>query len=107
MKFPGSIKDINVLEMNNNILVNVLPVEDKDAYICRKQRPALREINLMLICEKDRWHYTAIKSLSRLLTSRNTKHSIFVITAYRALLQGFTLELSRDEHFLTASIMKQ
>ena len=34
MKFPVSIKDINVFEMNNDI--SVLSVEDKDIYICRK-----------------------------------------------------------------------
>ena len=82
LKFPVSIKDINVFEMNNDTSVNVLSVEDKDVYICRKGRPASRdqrEINLMLISEgrtsgNDKWHYPVIKSLSRLLTSRNTKH---------------------------------
>ena len=52
LKFPVSIKDINVFEMNNDISVNVLSVEDKDVYICRKgRRSAPREINLMLISE--------------------------------------------------------
>ena len=36
LKFPVSIKDINISEMNNDISVNVLPVEGKDIYICRK-----------------------------------------------------------------------
>ena len=36
LKFPVSFKDINVFEMNNDISVNVLSVEDKDIYICRK-----------------------------------------------------------------------
>ena len=36
LKFPVSIKDINAFEMNNDISVNVLSVEDKDVYICRK-----------------------------------------------------------------------
>ena len=98
LKFPVSIKDINVFEMNNDISVNVLSVEDKDIYICRKGRPTLREINLMLISEDDRWHYTAIKSLSRLLTSRITKHKCKQYF-YTNCLQGFTLELSRDEHY--------
>ena len=40
LNFPASIKDINVFEMNNDISVNVLSVEDKDVYICRKGRPA-------------------------------------------------------------------
>ena len=40
LKFPVSIKDINVFEMNNDILVNVLSVEDKDIYICREGHKA-------------------------------------------------------------------
>ena len=36
LKFPVSIKDINIFEMNNDISINVLSVEDKDVYICRK-----------------------------------------------------------------------
>ena len=36
LKSPVSIKDINIFEMNNDISVNVLSVEDKDVYICRK-----------------------------------------------------------------------
>ena len=40
LKFPVSIKDIAIFEMNNDISVNVLSVEDKDVYICRKGRPA-------------------------------------------------------------------
>ena len=87
--------------MNNDISVNVLSVEDKDVYICRKGRRApqgSQEVNLMLISENDRWQYTAIKSLSRLLTSRNTKHKCKQCFCNNCLL-GFTLELSRDEHY--------
>ena len=52
----------------------------------------------MLISEDDRWHYTEIKSLSRLLASKNSKHhgkQHFCMNC----LQGFTLELIRDEHY--------
>ena len=53
--------------------------------------------NLLLISEDDRWHYTMIKSLSRLLSSSNSKHhgKQYFCTNF---LQSFTLELSRDEH---------
>ena len=79
LKFPVSIKDIGVFEVNNNVSVNVLAVEDRDIYICRKGQAESNygidcEINLLLISEGDRWHYTAIKSLSRLLTIGYTKH---------------------------------
>ena len=52
----------------------------------------------MLISEGDRWHYTAIKSLSRLLASKNSKHhgkQYFCTNC----LQGFTQESSRDKHY--------
>ena len=95
LKFPVSIKDINAFEMNNDISVNVLSVEGKDIYICRKGRPASREVNLMLISEKDKWHNTVIKSLSRLLSSSHKRKQYFCNNC----LQGFTQELSRDQHY--------
>ena len=99
LKFPVSIKDIGKFENKDNISVNLLVVEDRDIYICQKSNYRRdREINLMLISEDDRWHYTAIKSLSRPLASKNSKHhgkQYFCTNC----LQGFTLELSRDEHY--------
>ena len=56
------------------------------------------EINLLLVSEDDRWHYTAIKHLSRLLTCRNTKHKRKQYFCTNCL-QGFTQESSRDKHF--------
>ena len=82
-------------------------MKDKDIYICRKghkapqaeeRRSASLEINLILISENDKWHYAAIKSLSRLLTCRNTKNKCKQHFCMNCL-QGFTLELSRDEHY--------
>ena len=64
-------------------------------------RPAVcrdREINLLMISEGGIRHYNTIKSLSRLLTSRNPKHHGKQHFC-RNCLQGFTLELSRDEHY--------
>ena len=57
-----------------------------------------REINLLMIIKNGINHYTAIKSLSRLLSSKNsnTKHKQHFC---KNCLQGFTLESSRDEHY--------
>ena len=88
LEFPVSIKDIGKFESRNNISVNVLAIEGRDIYIHRKGRrmgpagpgslrnPMGREINLLMVSEDGIWHYTAIKSLSRLLSSKNsnTKH---------------------------------
>ena len=97
LKFPIAIKDINIFEMNNDISINILSVENKDIYICRKGIKRDCEINLLLISEDGKLHYTVVKSLSRLLSSSNSKHKhkqYFCNTC----LQGFTQESSRDEH---------
>ena len=50
-----------------------------------------------LITDEENKHYTAVKSLSRLFRSRNSKHKCkqhFCLNC----LQGFTLEESRDKH---------
>ena len=99
LKFPASIKDISVFETNNNILVNMLATEVKDIYICRKTNYRCdREVNLMLIFEGDRWHYTEIKSLSRLLASKNSKHAHKRYFCTNCV-QGFTQELNKDQHY--------
>ena len=72
LEFPISIKDIGKFEARNNISVNVLAAEGRDIYIQRKGRRVGREINLLMVSEDDIRHYTAIKSLSRLLSSKNS-----------------------------------
>ena len=59
--------------------------------------PMGREIYLLMVSKEGMWHYTAIKSLSRLLSSKNsnTKHKQhFCMNC----LQGFMQESSRDQH---------
>ena len=97
IRFPVSVKDIKKFEFRNQISINVLAIEDKQIYICRKGGNYKHIINLMLITENNRKHYVAIKSLSRLLSSQNTKHKgnkNFCMNC----LQGFNEESSRDEH---------
>ena len=99
LKFLVSIKDIGVFETKNDILVNVLVIEDRETYIHRK--PNYRseyEIDLLLITEGGIWHYTMIKSLSRLLASKNSRHRCKQHFC-RNCLQGFQLEKSRDENY--------
>ena len=89
LEFPVSIKDIEKFETNNNISVNVLAVEDRDIYIHRKGRRVGREIYLLMVSEDGIWHYTAIKSLNRLLSSKNSntkRKQHFCMNC----LQGFT-----------------
>ena len=56
-----------------------------------------REINLLMVSEDGIRHYTAIKSLSRLLFSKNSntkRKQHFCMNC----LQGFTQESSKDQH---------
>ena len=97
LEFPVLTKDIGLFKINNDVLINVLAVEGREIYIHRKSRRVGREINLLFIHEDGINHYTAIKSLSRLLSSKNsnTKRKQHFCTN---CLQGFTRELSRDQH---------
>ena len=97
LEFPVSIKDIGKFETRNNISVNLLAVEGRDVYIHRKGQRVGREINLLMVSEDGIRHYTAIKSLSRLLSSKNSntkRKQHFCMNC----LQGFTQEFSRDQH---------
>ena len=51
LKFPVSNENIKDFEMNNDISINVLLVENRDIYICRKGIRRGTEINLLLISE--------------------------------------------------------
>ena len=97
LEFPVSIKDIGKFETRNNISVNVLAVEGRDIYIHRKGRRVGREINLLMVSEDGIWHYTAIKSLCRLLSSKNSNTKCKQHFCMNCL-QGFTQESSRDQH---------
>ena len=77
--FPVSIRDIKGFEFWNQISINILAIEGRQIYICRNGGNYECMINLMLITESNRKHYVAIKSLSGLLSSQNTKHKGSVI----------------------------
>ena len=97
LEFPVSLKQIGKFEAKNDISVNVLGLEGKDIYILRNSGRSHREINLLIISEDGINHYTAIKSLSRLLRSSNNKHKCKQYFCTNCL-QGFSLEASQDEH---------
>ena len=98
LKFPVSIKDIKSFETKNKISINLLAIEDKEIYICKKGENHNRSINLMILDN----HYVAIKSLSRLLSSKNSKHKgkEHFCTNW---LQGFHSEISKCKHMIYCS----
>ena len=95
--FSVSFRDIKKFESRNQISVNILVKENKQIYICRKGGDYNRIANLMLITENNIKHYVTIKSISRLLHSKNTKYKKKQHFCTNCL-QGFTEEFSRDEH---------
>ena len=95
--FSVLFRTIKRFESQNKISTNVLAVEDRQIYICRKGGDYDCTANLMLITESNRKHYVAIKSLSRLLSKQNSKHKEAQHFGMNCL-QGFREERSRNEH---------
>ena len=95
--FLVSFRGINRFESRKQILINVLAVENKRIYNCRKGGDYEHVANLMLITENNHKHYVAIKSLSRLLSFQNTKRKAKEHFCMNCL-QGFKEESSRDKH---------
>ena len=68
----------------------------------KRYTPGHKLVNLLLICDGDKWHYTAAKSLSRLLRSSNSKHKAKQHFCMNCL-QGFSDENARDDHYVYCS----
>ena len=98
INFPVSTSDINRFEHRNEISVNILALDGKSPYICRKGGDYDRIVNLMIIEDEDKRHYVAIKSLGRLLSKMNSKHNPSQHFCTNCL-QGFSDPGSRDEHY--------
>ena len=98
MSFPVSTKDINKFKTRNRIGINVLALNGKTPYICRKGSDYERTVNLMIIEDGEKKHYVAIKSLERLLSMNNSKHKESQHFCNNCL-QGFFNISSRDNHY--------
>ena len=99
MEFPVPINKIGVFKRKNDVSVMVLAVNRPELYIARKSEcKCSKNVELLLIANGKCRHYTVIKSLSRLLGSRNSKHAhkqCFCLNC----LQGFHSEIIRDKHY--------
>ena len=108
VEFPFAIRSIDKFERKNETSVNLLAIDNRRAFIRRKStRNYERVINLMLITGENSFpseegkhnsrHYVAVKSLSRLLVKKNTKHESAQHHCMNCL-HGFPSELGRDNH---------
>ena len=98
ISYPVSTKDISKFETRNRIGVNVLALNGKIPYICRKGGDYERSVNLMILEDGEKKHYVAIKSLERLLSKMNSKHNPTQHFCNNCL-QGFSDITSRDNHY--------
>ena len=89
LEFPVSIKKIDKFEKNNpGIAVNVLfsnkKNQKKNIYTVRRSKHNVKckkQVNLLMVVDGEERHYTAIKSISRLLSKLNGKPSARTIIA--------------------------
>ena len=106
LEFPMALNKISKFEKRNpEIAVNVLFVSKKNIFIARRSEfngKRGKQANLLMIVDGENRHYTAVKSLSRLLKSLNAKHH----GAYHFCvncLNGFRTESARDKHYVYCS----
>ena len=101
LEFPVSIKKIDKFEKNNpGIVVNVLFSNKRSIYPARRSERNVKckkQVNLLMIVDGEKRHYTAIKNISRLLSKLNRKTK----RAYHfcmSCLSSFQTESARDKH---------
>ena len=81
INFPAATKDSNKFEVNNkNVALNILyvPFNTKKIEIAYKSKYNLirdNQILLLMISNGKNWHYSAVKSLSRLLRGISSNHN--------------------------------
>ena len=105
LEFPVSIKKKRREKNNPGIAVNVLFSNKKspknDIYAVRRSERNVKckkQVNLLMIKDGEKKHYTAIKNISRLLKSLNATHKgayHFCINC----LNGFRTASTRDKHY--------
>ena len=96
--YPVSTKNISKFKTRNEIGVNLLAINGRTIYICRKGGDYERKVNLMVLEEDQKKHYVAVKSISRLLSSMNNKHEKAQHFCMNCL-NGFKPQESRDNHY--------
>ena len=98
MRYPVSTKNISKFETRNRIGVNLLAVDGRTIYICRKGGDYEQKVNLMILEEGQKKHCVAIKSLKRLLSMANSKHKESQYFCDNCM-NGFKTQESRDNHY--------
>ena len=98
ISYPVSTKNISKFEARNEIGINLLAVEGRTIYICRKGANYERKLNLMILEKDDKKHYVAVKSISRLLSMANSRHKESQYFCDNCL-NGFKTQESRYSYY--------
>ena len=106
LEFPISTKKIDKFEKNNpdvavNVLFNNKKNKKKNIYSVRRSGrngKYKKQVNLLMIEDGEKRHYTTIKNISRLLSklTRKTKRAYHYCMN---CLNGFYTEPARDKHY--------
>ena len=107
LEFPVAINKISKFEKRNpEIAVNVLFVSGRSIFVARRSEfnsKRDKQANLLMIVDGEKRHYTAVKSLSRLLSSENSKGRKGAYHFCVNCLNGFRTESARDKHYMYCS----
>ena len=100
LTFPMDVKDIKKFEKLNPEIpsILVLAVEGKSFQIIKSPKDSKDSINLFLIKDGDRSHYTLIKNLSRLIRSSLTTNRVGGFFICKRCLCHFNVERKFDLH---------
>ena len=75
INFPVSIKDIPKIEKMNNIAINVFGYENKTTFpVFLSSNQTENPLNLLLISNDNKRHYTYIKDFNRFMYKKNKHH---------------------------------
>ena len=85
IEFPVTFRDINKFERNNEIGINILAIENKKIYICRKVRDYNRIVNLMLIADVE----------------NPNKNITLPLNRYRGCFRNKTVSIRKHNTFIT------
>ena len=100
LTFPMDVKDIKKFEKLNPELpsILVLSVEGKSFQILKSPKDSKNSINLFLVKDDDKSHYTLIKNLSRLIRSSLTTKRVGGFFICKRCLCHFTVEHMFELH---------
>ena len=100
IKFPMAINQISKFENQNNVSVSIYEFDNEKRVILpvRVSKMNLEQhVDLLLLTDGERYHYTVIKSFSRLIKSQVSKHH-GKMHFCRFCLHGFVKEKHLEDH---------